>query len=75
MEHPPDNPDLAPCTFFLFGALKQAFARQRFDTIDNRFIGVEAFLRGLYADFLQTIVQKWVWRLQLCHEGGGEYFE
>jgi hypothetical protein len=26
MEHPPYTPDFAPCDFFLFGAMKRAFA-------------------------------------------------
>jgi hypothetical protein len=55
--------------------MKQAFAGQHFDAIDNLFLGVEAFLGGLSADFLQIVFQEWVRRLQLCREGGGEYVE
>jgi hypothetical protein len=44
MEHPPYSLDLAPCDFFLFGAIKQVFAGQHFDTIDDIFMGVEGFL-------------------------------
>jgi hypothetical protein len=55
MEHPPDRPDLAPCNFFLFGAMKQAFSGQYFDTIDDFFMDVEAFMGGLSADFFQTV--------------------
>jgi histone-lysine N-methyltransferase SETMAR len=40
MEHPPYSPDLAPCGFLLFGAMKQAFAMQHFDTIYNLCMGV-----------------------------------
>jgi hypothetical protein len=35
MEYPPYSPDLAPCDFFLFGAMKRAFAGQHFHTIDD----------------------------------------
>jgi hypothetical protein len=35
MEYPSYSPDLAPCDFFLFGAMKQAFSGQLFDTIDD----------------------------------------
>jgi hypothetical protein len=73
--HPPYSPDLAPCDFFLFGAMKQAFAGQHFATIDDLLMSVEAFLRGLSADFLQTVFQEWIRRSQLCCEGGREYVQ
>jgi histone-lysine N-methyltransferase SETMAR len=49
--HPAYSPDLAPCDFFLSGAMKQAFAKQHFDTTDDLFMGLQAFLGGLSADF------------------------
>jgi hypothetical protein len=58
-----------------FGAMKQAFARQRFATIDDLLRSVEVFLSRLSADFLQTVFQEWIRRLQLCCECGGEYVE
>jgi hypothetical protein len=33
MEHLPYNQDLAPCDFFLFGAMKEAIAGQHFATL------------------------------------------
>jgi hypothetical protein len=38
-------------------------------------MGMEAFLGGLCADFLQTVSQEWARRLQLYRDGGGEYVE
>jgi hypothetical protein len=58
MEHPPYRPDLAPCDFRLFGAMKQAFGGQYFDTINKLFMGVEAFLGELFPDFLQIVFQE-----------------
>jgi hypothetical protein len=55
--HPPYSPDLAQCDFFLSSTMKQACAGQSFDTIDNLFMGVNAFLGGLSADFLHTVFQ------------------
>jgi hypothetical protein len=52
--------------------MKPAFAWQHFAIIDDLLMSVEAFLRGLSADFLQTVLQEWIQRLQLCCEGGGE---
>jgi hypothetical protein len=47
MKHPPFSPDLPLCGFFLFGVMKQAFGGQHFDTIDDLFLRVEAFLEDL----------------------------
>jgi hypothetical protein len=58
MEHPSYSSDLAPCDFFLFDAMKQAFAEQYFDTINYLSMGVEPFLGGPSADFLQTVFQE-----------------
>jgi hypothetical protein len=65
MAHPPYSLDSAPCDFFLFGAMKQAFAGQHFATISDLLMSVEAFLRRLSADFLQTVFQQWIRQLQL----------
>jgi hypothetical protein len=75
MVHPPYSPDLAPGDFFLLGATKQMFAGQHFATVGDLLMSVEAFLRGLSADVLQTVFQEWIRRLQPCREGGGEYVE
>jgi hypothetical protein len=55
--------------------MKQPFAGKHFNAVDNLFLGVWALLGGLSADFLQTVFQEWIRPLQLCREGGGEYFE
>jgi hypothetical protein len=72
MAHPPYGPDLAPCGFFLFGAMKQVFTAEHLAAIDDLLKSAEAFLRGLSANCLQTILQEWIRRLQLCREGRGE---
>jgi hypothetical protein len=72
LEHPPYSPDLAPCDFLLFGAMKKPFAGQHCETIDNLCMAVEAFLGWLSANFSQTFFQEWVRRLQLNRESGGE---
>jgi hypothetical protein len=70
MEYPPYSPDLAPCDFFLFGAMKQVFAWQHFDTIEDFLLVWKAFY-GLFTDRFQ----EWVRRLQLYREGGKKYVE
>jgi hypothetical protein len=73
MEYPPHSPDLAPCAFFLFGAMKENFSGQRFESVEELFLAVEAFLSWLSADFLQTVLLKWERRLRICCESAGEY--
>jgi hypothetical protein len=55
--------------------MKQRFAGQHFDTIDDFFMSTEAFLGGISADFLQIVCQEWLRQLPLCHQGAGEYVE
>jgi hypothetical protein len=75
MAHPPYSPDLSPSDFFRFGAMKQAFAGHNFAAIDDLLMSVEASLRELSAEFLQTVFQEWIRQLQLDCDGGGEYVE
>jgi hypothetical protein len=75
MEHPPYSPDLVLRDFFLSGAMRENLSGQRFESVEDSFLAVEAFLRGLSADFLQTIFMKWEQRLRICCESGGEYVE
>jgi hypothetical protein len=72
MAHPLYSPDSAPCELFLFGAMKHAFAGQHFANTDGFPMSMEAFVRGLSADFLQTVIQEWIRRSQLSCEGGRE---
>jgi hypothetical protein len=60
MAHPHHNLDLAPYDFFLFGEMKQAFTGQHFATIDDLLMSVEVFIRGISADFMQTVFQEWI---------------
>jgi hypothetical protein len=75
MEHPPYSLDPAPGDLFLFGAMKESLSGQRFESVQELFLAVEAFLRGLSADFLQIVFLEWERRLRICCESGGEYVE
>jgi hypothetical protein len=56
MKHQPYSPDLASGDFYLFGTMKNNFSRQRLESADKLCLAVEAFLRGLSADFLRKIL-------------------
>jgi hypothetical protein len=55
MEHLSFSPNLAPCAFFMFGAMKENFSGQPFESFEELSLAVEAFLRGFFADLVQTI--------------------
>jgi hypothetical protein len=68
MEHPPYSPDLSPGDFYLFGAMKENFSGQHFDSVDELFFAIEALLRGLPADFLRTVFLELERRLRVFCE-------
>jgi transposase len=74
-EHRPYSPDLAPCDLFLFAAMKENLLGQGFESVEELFLTVEAVLRGLSADFLQTVFLEWEQRLRTCCQSGGKYVE
>jgi hypothetical protein len=40
--------------------MKQVFAGQHYDTIEDIFMAVEAFLGELLMDLLETVFQEWI---------------
>jgi histone-lysine N-methyltransferase SETMAR len=43
MNHPAYSPDLPPCDFFLFGAMKENFSGMRFASAEELFQGLKTF--------------------------------
>jgi histone-lysine N-methyltransferase SETMAR len=60
MDHPPYSPDLGPCDFFLFGAMKKHFAEQRCDGVDDLFQAVEGSPAGHSEGVFQTVFLEWI---------------
>jgi hypothetical protein len=60
MEASPHGSDLATCEFFIFGAVKQHFSGQRFESLEESSVAVETVLDGLSENILQTVFQAWV---------------
>jgi hypothetical protein len=42
MEHTPYSPGLAPCDFFLFGAMKENISGHPFESVEELLLAVEA---------------------------------
>jgi hypothetical protein len=55
--------------------MKDNFSGQRFESVGERFLAIQAFLKGISADFLQIIFLECERRLQLDRGSGGEYVE
>jgi len=75
LAHPPYSPDLAPLDFAYFPALKGFLRGRRFDDRESLKYAIQAFNRGLPADWCPNVFQSWVRRHRKCVEHDGEYFE
>jgi len=60
MEHPPYNPDLAPCDFFLFQKIKSALKGTRFESVDAVKANATQLLNTRWpAALLPTVKHAW----------------
>lgn len=75
IEHPPYSPDLAPCDFFLFPALKNDLRGMHFEDFKELKMAVQSTLRRIAKDGFQEVFDKWVSRWEKCVEHSGRYFE
>jgi histone-lysine N-methyltransferase SETMAR len=75
IEHPPYSPDLAPYDFFLFGYIKEILKDQSFETQDELLEAIEAIVREIGRDLLQSTFRSWARRLEECFRRGGDYVE
>ncbi|GBM35560.1 Histone-lysine N-methyltransferase SETMAR [Araneus ventricosus] len=70
LEHPPYSPDLSPCDFHVFGALKQAIRGHRFTTDDEVCGWVQAWIRQQPTSFFKDGIDRLVSQWDKC----GDYF-
>jgi transposase len=79
MEHPSCNPDLAPYEFLLFRVIKENFFGIVSIVLMTFLLSSRPFRTSfqnvLSEDFLQTIFQKWIGRLQICSDSSKEFVE
>ena len=75
LPHPAYSPDLAPCDFWLFPILKDRLAGRKFERIQDLAKAVKSELRTIPEEEYHNAFRKWLKRLELCVQSGGEYFE
>jgi len=75
MDHPPYSPDLAPCDFWLFPKLKNAFKWQRFADLSDIKRNVKTLLRGIPENDFQDCFRQWHHHLTKWIAPWGEYFD
>ena len=72
LEHPSYSPDVAPCDFFLFPALKQVLRGQQFDDINELPTAVQSAISSLPKESYNNAFTAWVKRCKTCTSFGGE---
>ena len=73
--HPPYYPDLAPCDFFLFPAIKKELKGKPFETVEDARAFVEDQISGMGQSEWAGAVDSWFRRMGKCIHADGEYFE
>ena len=75
LNHPPYSPDLAPCNYFLFPALKAKLRGRRFENVDNLQNAVKQELRKMSREKIRDSVLGMVDCWRKCISVRGQYFE
>ncbi len=73
--HPPYSPDLAPCDFWAFPALKKQLRGIHFEDLDDLQDMVRCHFRELPQEVYQDAFNTMALRYGRCIQAGGEYFE
>ena len=75
LEHPTYSPDLAPCDFYLFPKIKSVLKGTHFVTVENVKAKSADILNSLTEHDLRNCFEHWQYRVQLCVNSEGNYFE
>ena len=74
LDHPLYSPDLTPCDFWLFPALKNKFAGHKFDQVQDLAKARKSQWYGLPKTDHQRALENWRKRLKICIRADKEYF-
>lgn len=73
IKHPPYSPDLAPCDFWFFDYIKKNLQDEKDQ--ESLLESVTRIASTIDASEYRLTFEKWVERMKLCIEHGGDYFE
>lgn len=71
--HPPYSPDLAPCDYWLFGALKRKLGS--YDSAEELKSAITEHLFSIPVNEYRQALENYVERLRCCIKNEGDYFE
>ena len=75
LDHPPYSPDLAPCHFWLFDALKNHLAGKVFNERMPLGREIQRYISGIPEEEYKKTFYMWVERLKIVVKCKGDYFE
>jgi histone-lysine N-methyltransferase SETMAR len=75
IEHPPYSPDMAPCDYFLFSALKKDLRGRKFKTDDELQSAVLEHFEGKPPEYFYKGLQLLITRCEKCITVNGDYIE
>jgi len=73
VEHPPYSPDLAPCDFYMFGYIKNHFARTIFKDKEDAIEQITRFVNSIPKKQQIAAFDEWMKRLEKCIQLKGRY--
>ena len=73
--HPPNNPDLAPCNFYLFPKIKEKLREKRFMDVKVAVTAYEKAVEETPKDEWAKCFSQWFHRMRRCIDVNGQYFE
>lgn len=75
LPHPPYSPDLAPCDFFVFPKVKEQLRGVNFSSPEGATAAYNSIISEIDREAWKGAFKKWFWRMKLCIDANGEYFE
>lgn len=73
MPQPAYSPDIAPADFWLFSYLKKKL--ETYDSENDVHHAVSSILQEIPPEEYHKTFQKWIERMRMCIQNGGDYFE
>ena len=74
MPQPPYSPDISPCDFFLFGAVKQHLKSKRMKSVQDIHDNILTYMTSRSKDDYRSVATNWLYRLDWVIRHNGDYY-